>query len=98
MVFISDLGTALVVQWLRTCLAMEDTWVQSLVWELRSRMLQGDRAHTPQLERPRDASETLIATTKVNAAYTNKQIDKSYPVALGHVAQMVNDCVIIYNP
>ena len=32
-------GTSLVVQWLRICLAMQGTRVQSLVGELRSHIL-----------------------------------------------------------
>ena len=31
-------GTSLVVQWLRVCLAILETWVQSLVRELSSHM------------------------------------------------------------
>ena len=34
----TDSGTSLVVQWLRVSLAMQGTWVQSLVRELRSHM------------------------------------------------------------
>ena len=30
--------TSLVVQWLRICLSMQETRVQSLVWKLRSHM------------------------------------------------------------
>ena len=33
-----DLGTSLVVQWLRTCLAMQGTWVRTLVGEPKSHM------------------------------------------------------------
>ena len=33
------MGTSLVVQWLRICLAMQGAQVQSLVGELRSHML-----------------------------------------------------------
>ena len=44
-------GTSLVVQWLRTHLAMQETCVQSVIRELRSHILQSDLAHTPQLER-----------------------------------------------
>ena len=33
-----SLGTSLVVQWIRVCLAMQETWVQPLVGELRSHM------------------------------------------------------------
>ena len=32
------LGTSLMVQWLRICLAMQGTWIQNLVRELRSHM------------------------------------------------------------
>ena len=35
-------GTTLVVQWLRICLPMQGTWVQSLVRELRSHMPWGN--------------------------------------------------------
>ena len=37
-------GTSLAVQWLRICLAMQRTWVQSPVGEVRSYMLQGKEA------------------------------------------------------
>ena len=36
------IGTSLVVQWLRIHLPMQEMWVQSLVGELRSHMLQGN--------------------------------------------------------
>ena len=42
-----DAGTSLVVQWLRIQLAMQGTWVQSLVREVRSHMLWGNEAHVP---------------------------------------------------
>ena len=45
-------GTSLVVQWLRICLLTQGTWVQSLVGELRSHMLQGNQVHAPQLYSP----------------------------------------------
>ena len=38
----NSVGTSLVVQWLGIRLAMQGTWVQSLVEELRSHMLQGN--------------------------------------------------------
>ena len=47
--FIPGLQTALVVQWLRDCLPMQGTQVQSLVRELRSHLLQSNSAHVPQL-------------------------------------------------
>ena len=37
--------TSLVVHWLRICLAIQRTWVQSLVGEVRSYMPQGKEAH-----------------------------------------------------
>ena len=43
-------GTSLVVQWLRNCFAMQRKQVPSLVRELRSHMLQSNKAHEPQLE------------------------------------------------
>ena len=36
--------TSLVVQWLRTCLLIQQTWVPSLVRELRSHMAEGNQA------------------------------------------------------
>ena len=36
------LGTYMVVQWLRICLPIQETWVQPLVRELRSHMIQDD--------------------------------------------------------
>ena len=47
------LGTSLVVQWLRIHLLINGTWVWSLVWKLRSHMLQrNQRAQAPQVEKP----------------------------------------------
>ena len=40
--FKKHLGTYMVVQWLRICLSIQETWVQSLVRELRSHMTQDD--------------------------------------------------------
>ena len=37
-----DFWPSLMVQWLRTCLLMQGTWVQPLLWELRSHVLQGN--------------------------------------------------------
>ena len=58
------------VQWLRICLVMQETCIQSLVLELRSCMLQGNEAHMPQLESlftttkdPHDATNILSAAT-----------------------------------
>ena len=46
------LGTSLVEQYLKICLPMQGTWIQSLVEELRSHMLLGYWAHALQLENP----------------------------------------------
>ena len=35
-------GTSLVVHWLRICLAMQGTWVQALVREIRYHVRQGN--------------------------------------------------------
>ena len=40
--FKKRLGTYMVVQWLRICLPIQETWVQPLVRELRSHMIQDD--------------------------------------------------------
>ena len=40
--------TSLVVQWLRICLAMQGSWVRSLVRELRTHMLWDNQAHRIQ--------------------------------------------------
>ena len=52
-------GTSLVVQWLRIRLAMQETWVQSLIGELGSHRHGATKpehhdswAHSPQLESP----------------------------------------------
>ena len=50
-------GFSLVVQWLRSCLVIQGTWVQSLVRELRSHILQNNEVCTPQPESPRAATE-----------------------------------------
>ena len=46
-------GLFLVVQWLRICLAMQRTWVQSFVRELRSRMPWNNQTYVLQLKSPR---------------------------------------------
>ena len=53
------IGTSLVVQWLRICLAMQGTQVRSLVEELRSHMLGATiEAHVPQGKAPLAATKT----------------------------------------
>ena len=42
------MGTSLMVHWLRSCLPVQGTWVQSLRGELRSHMAWGNEAHEPQ--------------------------------------------------
>ena len=51
------------VQWLRALLAMQGTWVWSLVRELRSHMLQGNWALELQLQSP--VLWSLRVTTRV---------------------------------
>ena len=61
--------TSLVVQWLRIHLAMQGTWVQPLIGKLRSYMLQGVLAHTPQLVRnPNTATQTSHAAIKTQSS------------------------------
>ena len=43
----ASMETSLVVQGLRICLPMQQMWVQSLLWELRSHMLWGN-LHAPE--------------------------------------------------
>ena len=43
------LETSLVVQWLWICPAMQETWIQSLVGELRFHMPWNNEVHSPQL-------------------------------------------------
>ena len=53
-----------VVQRLRIQLAMQGTWVQSLIRELRS-MSQSSKVHLPQ---PRDATRSHVLQLRPNAA------------------------------
>ena len=57
---IARTGTSLMVQWLRICLAMQRTWVQSLVGELRSHMPQSNSACVLQLLSPCTASRESV--------------------------------------
>ena len=45
-------GTSLVLQWLRICLPMQGTQVQTLVGNLRSHMLGSNETLVPPLESP----------------------------------------------
>ena len=70
----SDTGTSLVVQCLRIHLAMQGTWVWSLVRKLRFHVLWSNEAHAPRLlslqalepqqESPRAATKSSWATTR----------------------------------
>ena len=51
-------GLFLVVQWLRICLAMQRTWVQSFVRELRSHMPWNNQTCVLQLKGPRTTTES----------------------------------------
>ena len=53
-------GTSLVVQWLRLCFPMQNSWVQSLVGELRSHVPRDNEARAPQLESPCAATVECI--------------------------------------
>ena len=43
---------------------MQRMWVQSLVGELRSHVLQSNQAHVPQLEKPANQNEKSAAAPK----------------------------------
>ena len=60
----SDSGTSLVAQWLRICLPMQGTWIQSHVRELRSHMLWGNKAYTLQLKKPVRSNEDPARSQK----------------------------------
>ena len=64
------LETFLVVQWLRICLAMQETWIRSLVGELRCHMLWGNWEHIP-VESQCSTMKSLHATTKIRCSQTN---------------------------
>ena len=61
-----QVGTSLVVQWLRICLAKQGMQARSLVAELGSHMLRRNEACAPQLE-------SLCTTTK-DPAWHNKDM------------------------
>ena len=57
------------VQWLIIHIAMQGTQVQSLVGELKSRILWGKKAHVPQLETAWVLQlKVLCAATRTDAA------------------------------
>ena len=64
-------GTCLVLQWLKICLPMQGTQVESLVGEIRSHMLWGDEVCAPQLlslctlEPMFQNKRSLCASTKI---------------------------------
>ena len=51
--------TSLLAQWQSNCLAMQGTWVRSVVRELISHKRQGNEAHVPQLLSPRPQLECM---------------------------------------
>jgi len=53
MLKILNIEISLVVQWLRIHLAMQGTWVRSLIRELRSHRPQNNEAQLPQLLSPK---------------------------------------------
>ena len=59
-------GTSLVVQWLRICLAMQGTRVQSLVGELRSHMLSNKEAPASQLLSPCTTAKSQCSQKEKN--------------------------------
>ena len=65
-------GTSLVAHWLRICLAMLGMWVQPLVGELRSYILQGSYTHELQLLSLFTTTKILHATPKTQCSQINK--------------------------
>ena len=57
-------GTSLVLQWLGICLAIQRTWVRSLVGEIRSHVLQSKSPHTATTEAWAPQLESLCGATK----------------------------------
>ena len=79
------LGTSLVVQWLRICVAMQGRQILFLVRELRSHMPReqlnpsatiteptGSGAHAPQPKTPHDSAMISCAVTKTQHSQLNK--------------------------
>ena len=60
------LRTFLAVQWLRICLTMQETWIQSLARELRSHMAAGRLAYMPQIQ-------SLCASTREKPTHHNNK-------------------------
>ena len=54
----------MVVQWLRVRLPMHGMRVQSLVGELRSHFLRGNKAHSAPLDQPLHYKEKLTSCNK----------------------------------
>ena len=75
------LGTSLVVQWLRICIAMQKMWVQPLVWKLRSHMLQDNQACRLQLLSPLAAMKTQRSKNKAKnlSFFFVRYFPESYP-------------------
>lgn len=62
----------LAVQWLDSVLSLPWAQVQPLVGELRSHILQGNKAHEPQLLSLCTATKTLHAATKAQRSQISK--------------------------
>ena len=64
------IGTSLVVPVVKLYLAIQGTWVRSLVRELRSHMPRGKEAHSaPQRKIPHDATKTQ--SNQINKYFLN---------------------------
>ena len=73
-IFKEELGTSLVLQWSRTPLAMQGTWIPSLVGELRFHMQRGSCAITSlfsTMAHPHDVTKIWSAAWKTWHSQTN---------------------------
>ena len=85
------LGTSLVIQGLRICLAMQGTWVPSLVREPSSHLLQSYWAHATQLvcapwwKMPHDTAKILCAAKRLLLLFGHSVVSNSlWPHGLQH--------------
>ena len=60
----SHVGTSLVVPWLRICIPMQGTQVQTLIRELRSQCHEATNTRVLQLEKPVCLSENQVQAKK----------------------------------
>ena len=74
------LGLPWVVQWLRICLSMQGTWIQSLVWEdytcrgATKPMCHNCWAHTPKQEKP---LQWEVGTVQLESGPSSLQLEKA---------------------